>query len=167
MVFRDISEEARPGKTCSHKRSRGKPKSGPMKYNLVAMKIPRLFAAVVLFFALSASAQNPSFTLEQVMSSPFPSDLTTASQSGRIAWVFALKGDRNVWIADGPAFQARQITHYQGDDGQQILSLRLTPDGRTAVYARGSEIGRESHVANPVSQLKEPKQQVWAADVET
>jgi dipeptidyl aminopeptidase/acylaminoacyl peptidase len=35
------------------------------------------------------------------------------------------------------------------------------------VYARGSEIGREGHVANPTTELKEPKQQVWAADVES
>ncbi len=70
-------------------------------------------------------------------------------------------------MADSPGFQARQLTHYQGDDGQQILSLRLTPDGRAAVYARGSELGNGGHVANPTSELKEPKQQVWAADVET
>src|SRR5437764_11881743 len=61
-------------------------------------------------------SQDRSFTLEQVMSSPFPTDLTTASQSGRIAWVFALKGERNVWSADGPSFQARQITHYRSEE---------------------------------------------------
>src|SRR5262249_50929646 len=40
-------------------------------------------------------------------------------------------------------------------------------DGKTVVYARGSELNGEGHVANPVSEIKEPKQQVWAADVET
>jgi dipeptidyl aminopeptidase/acylaminoacyl peptidase len=111
------------------------------------------------------SAQNHSFTLEQVMSSPFPSDLTAARQMGRIAWVFDSKGERNVWSADAPNFEARQVTHYQGDDGQQIASLRLTPDGRTVIFVRGSELSSTGHVANPVSQLKEPKQQVWAAEV--
>lgn len=132
------------------------------------MRTARLLPVlVILLFAVSAFPQTRSFTVEQVMSSPFPTDLTTAKQSPRMAWVFDLKGERNVWVADAPGFQAHQVTHYPGDNGQQILSLRLTPDGRTVVYARGSETGREGHVANPTSELKEPKQQVWAADVES
>jgi dipeptidyl aminopeptidase/acylaminoacyl peptidase len=100
------------------------------------------------------------------MSAPFPTGLTAAAKANRIAWVFNTKGERNVWIADAPEFAARQITHYQGDDGQDIFSLRLTPDGKTAVFARGSELNREGNVANPASELKEPKQQVWAAEVD-
>jgi dipeptidyl aminopeptidase/acylaminoacyl peptidase len=111
-------------------------------------------------------AQQPRFTLEQVMSSPFPTGLTAAGGGNRVGWVFNSQGERNIWIADGPSFEARQITHYTGDDGQDILSLRLTPDGKTAVFARGSEVGREGNVAAPASDLKEPKQQVWAVDVE-
>src|SRR5215467_231614 len=130
------------------------------------MKILRLLLSLGFLCSLSALAQTQSFTLEQVMSSPFPSGLTAAASANRIAWVFDLRGERNVWVADAPKFEARQVTHYQGDDGQQILSLRLTPDGKTAVFARGSELSREGNVANPTSQLKEPKQQVWAIAVE-
>jgi dipeptidyl aminopeptidase/acylaminoacyl peptidase len=120
-----------------------------------------------LLFASAAFAQKSAFTLEQVMSSPFPKALTSAAKTNRIAWVFNSKGERNVWIADAPDFGGRQVTHYQGDDGQDIFAVKLTPDGKTVVYARGSEISSEGHVANPTSELKEPKQQVWAADVET
>ena len=130
------------------------------------MKILRLLLSLGLLYSLSALAENQSFTLEQVMSSPFPSGLTAAASANRVAWVFDLRGERNVWIADAPQFEARQVTHYQGDDGQQILTLRVTPDGKTVVYARGSEISREGHVANPTSEIKEPKEQVWASDVE-
>ncbi len=126
-----------------------------------------LCSVFVFFCSAFVLAQNSSFTLEQVMGSPFPSGLTAARQAGRIAWVFTSKGERNVWVADAPAFTPRQITHYQGDDGQQIASLRLTPDGRTAVYVRGSEVSSGGHVANPTSEIKEPKQQVWAADAES
>ncbi len=62
---------------------------------------------------------------------------------------------------------ARQVTHYEGDDGQDIFAVKLTPDGKTVVFARGSEVSSEGHVANPASDTKEPKQQVWAVEVET
>ncbi len=134
-------------------------------YHFSLMRIPRLlFCCVVL--AGSLFAQSGGFTLEQIMSSPFPTALTSAARANRIAWVFDAKGERNVWIADAPAFEGRQVTHYQGDDGQDIFSPRLTPDGKTVVYARGSEVSREGFVANPAHQVQAPKQQVWAAEVE-
>ena len=40
-------------------------------------------------------------------------------------------------MADAPDFGGRQVTHYQGDDGQDIFAVKLTPDGKTVVYARG------------------------------
>jgi dipeptidyl aminopeptidase/acylaminoacyl peptidase len=101
------------------------------------------------------------------MSSPFPTALTSAAKANRIAWVFDSRGERNVWVADAPDFAGRQVTHYQGDEGQDIFAVKLTPDGKTVVFARGSEVSSEGHVANPATETKEPKQQVWAADVET
>lgn len=101
------------------------------------------------------------------MSSPFPTALTSAAKANRIAWVFDSRGERNIWVADAPDFAGRQVTHYQGDDGQDIFSVKLTPDGKTVVFARGSEVSSEGHVANPATETKEPKQQVWAADVES
>jgi dipeptidyl aminopeptidase/acylaminoacyl peptidase len=130
------------------------------------MKFFRL-PLLILLSAASALAQKPAFTLEQVMSSPFPTALTSAAKANRIAWVFNSKGERNVWIADAPDFTARPVTHYQGDDGQDIFAVKLTPDGKTVVFARGSEVSSEGHVANPANEIKEPKQQVWAVDTET
>jgi dipeptidyl aminopeptidase/acylaminoacyl peptidase len=145
-------------------------------YHVGLMKLLRL-SLLVLCFATSSVAQNanstnpksaqPGFTLEQVMSSPFPTALTSAAKANRIAWVFDSRGERNVWVADAPDFAGRQVTHYQGDDGQDIFAVKLTPDGKTVVFARGSEVSSEGHVANPTTEIKEPKQQVWAADVDT
>ncbi|MGH9465897.1 MAG: S9 family peptidase, partial [Terriglobales bacterium] len=56
------------------------------------------------------------------------------------------------------------VTHYQGDVGMPINSLRLTPDGRTVVYALGSETNGQGEVADPTSNVVRPEQQVWAAD---
>ena len=127
--------------------------------------LDRMLCLAALGIVLAISAHAQTFTLEQVMSSPFPSNLVAAAHSPRIAWVFDAKGARNVWIADGPNFAARQVTHYAGDDGEPIASLRLTPDGRTVVYARGSETNEAGRVADPTSGVSARKQQVWAMDV--
>jgi dipeptidyl aminopeptidase/acylaminoacyl peptidase len=123
------------------------------------------FAAVASAAVWPARQAYAAFTVEQVIGAPFPSQLVAARQGERVAWVMERRGERNVWVADGPAFEPRQVTRYQGDDGQQIASLRLTPDGRTAVYARGSEVNDAGESANPASQAQAPKQQVWAVDI--
>ena len=123
----------------------------------------------ILIISCSAISQaQGSFTLEQVMSSPFPTGLVAAEHGNRVAWVFDAKGIRNVWISEGPDFArtARQLTHYTADDGQPIASLRLTPDGKTAVYVLGSELDDAQESANPLSWTKGAKQQVFAIDVD-
>jgi hypothetical protein len=50
-----------------------------------------LFALAVPFLMPQANAQKP-FTLEQVMSAPFPSELNPAPSKGRVAWVFNALG---------------------------------------------------------------------------
>jgi dipeptidyl aminopeptidase/acylaminoacyl peptidase len=123
--------------------------------------------ALLMACATTGWAQSP-FTLEQVMSSPFPAELVAAAHGSRVAWVFDAKGVRNVWVADGPNFvrSARQVTHYGTDDGQPIASLRLTPDGKTVLYALGSELNDAQESANPESATKGAKQQVFALDVD-
>ncbi len=96
------------------------------------------------------------------MSAPFPQELTAASTGSMVAWVFNQKGAENVWIASGPSFRPRQITHYEGDNGQPIASLQLTPDGKTVVYARGTEISADGRSANATANPLQPLQQVWA-----
>jgi dipeptidyl aminopeptidase/acylaminoacyl peptidase len=123
----------------------------------------RCVAVVSILLPVCCFAE--AFSIEQVLSAPFPSALTTAAHAPRVAWVFDHKGERNIWVADAPDFVPRQVTHYKGDDGQQIASVRLTPDGKTIVYARGSEVNKEGTSANPESLTKMPKQQAWAADV--
>jgi dipeptidyl aminopeptidase/acylaminoacyl peptidase len=124
---------------------------------------------LLLFVTLSPPAwPQARFTLEQIMSFSFPSELASASHASRVAWVFDSKGVRNVWVADGPDFvrSARQLTDYTADNGQPIAGLRLTPDGKTAVYALGTELNDAQESANPSSWIKGAKQQVFAVDVE-
>jgi len=128
------------------------------------LKPLRVFFLYSFFASISAFTQ--SFTVEQVMSSPFPTQLTSARSADIVGWVFNNKGAENVWIAAAPDYVGRQVTHYSGDDGQRIASLKVTPDGRTILYARGSELNRGGRSANPLSLPAQPKQQVWTADID-
>jgi len=101
-----------------------------------------------------AAAEPPRFTLEQVMDAPFASELTVAPKGGRIAWVFNIRGARNIWLAEAPGYQARRLTAYAGDDGQELTSLTWTPDGLSIVFVRGGE-------ANPLSDPQGSEQALW------
>lgn len=125
-----------------------------------------ILAAAFLFVMTGAVYAAPGgFGLEQVLSFAFPDGLTSASGADRVAWTFDIKGVRNIWVADAPDFAARQVTHYSEDDGRPIASVRITPDGKTVVYARGSETNSVGEVADPTSDVQKPEQQVWAVDV--
>src|SRR5712671_1404768 len=136
------------------------------------MENRKLWAVVLIWFlatcshSLLSQAASSGFALEQVLGSPFPTNLVADQKTGRIAWLFATKGEHNVWVADAPNFEARQVTHYTGDDGQPLAALKLTPAGRTAVYARGTEANSAGEVADPTSGVEKRTQQVWAADID-
>ena len=94
--------------------------------------LPLLVLAVLLSGSSLSGLQSP-FTVEQVLSSPFPTNLVAAQKARRVAWVFSQKGEHNIWVADAPNFPARQVTHYAGDEGLPIAALAITPDGQTVV----------------------------------
>ena len=112
--------------------------------------------------ALTVRAADGPFTLEQMLSSPFPSELTAAPQGSRIAWVFNAEGRRNIWIAEGPRFIARQLTVYQEDDGQTISDLQFSPDADTLVFVRGGNKNAAGESPNPASNPEGVEQAVWA-----
>jgi dipeptidyl aminopeptidase/acylaminoacyl peptidase len=120
-----------------------------------------LFCAVGLLILMRrANAQKP-FTLEQVMSAPFPSNLTAAKNANRVAWVLDQEGRRNIWVAEGPAFSARQLTKYSEDDGQELLDLRFSSDSNTIVYVRGEGKNAAGQAPNPTSNPAGAEQAVW------
>ena len=111
-----------------------------------------------------AFAQTPrSFTLEQVMSAPFPSDLVAAPAGGSVAWVFNDRGVRNIWVASPPQYEGRALTANSDDDGQEIGSLMFAPDGKSLVFVRGGDANRKGEYPNPSSRPEGSEQAVfWA-----
>ena len=135
----------------------------------------RRFAFVVLFACLSlallAPAQsNGPFTLEQVMSAPFPSEVESAPAANRVAWLQNAAGVRNIWIAEpapaGPSqpiggFVAHQATSYKEDDGVDIGELRWSPDANSLIYTRGADLETRGSDPNPSSNPAGPEHAIW------
>ena len=131
------------------------------------MKTLRLSFVSLLLLAACAppcAAQARGFTLEQVLSSPFPADLVAARRGQRVAWTFDAEGRRNLWVAEGPRFQARQLTRYDRDDGQELSELSFSADGNWVVYVRGTGPNRAGELANPTSDPEGGKEQVLAVN---
>lgn len=112
----------------------------------------------LLGVAFAAAAQQP-FTLDQIMGAPFPSELVAAPSGGKVAWVSQMRGVRNIFVAEPPAYQARKITPYTRDDGQDMADLRWTADSSAVAYVRGT-------IANPESSPKAPQPTVWLASLD-
>jgi dipeptidyl aminopeptidase/acylaminoacyl peptidase len=128
------------------------------------MRFPRFLAAALAFCAC-AGAQTP-FTLEQIMSAPFPSAPVASPSGGKVAWVYNARGVRNVWVAEPPGYRGRSVTAYTEDDGQEISELQWTPDGREIVYVRGEGANGAGEYPNPTSDPKGAEQQVWVVALE-
>jgi dipeptidyl aminopeptidase/acylaminoacyl peptidase len=122
---------------------------------------------VLLAGAASVFAQKRLFTLEQVMSVPFPTDLVAARKTAAFAWVFNTRGARNIWVAEAPDFKGRQITNYTGDDGQDLGELDWTPDGKALVYTRGGDFEfPDRSYPNPAVNPAGVEQDVWVVSVD-
>ena len=133
------------------------------------MIINKHFRKVVFGVALVASqAASHPFTVEQILSFPSPENLVASPVGSTIAWTFNERGVRNIYVANGPEFQARRITAYTDDDGQELTQLSFSRDGKTIVYVRGGDHGSNrggDTPPNPAELPIQPKIQIWSVDV--
>jgi dipeptidyl aminopeptidase/acylaminoacyl peptidase len=122
-----------------------------------------LLIALGLSLSLSPAAADgqTAFTLERVLSAPFPSELVAAPSGGAVAWVFNARGVRNVWVAEPPEYTGRALTAYTADDGQELEDLAFTPDGKSMVFVRGGGANTRGEFANPLSRPEGAEQAVW------
>ncbi|WP_431214047.1 TolB family protein [Puia sp. P3] len=103
----------------------------------------------LLLLPMQLFAQTQTQTQTQTQSQPylsfkkypFPTELTAAAVGSNIAWAINEEGRRNVYVTTGGAFIPRQLTSYTEDDGQEISSLSLSPDGQWVLFVRGGDHG--------------------------
>lgn len=125
----------------------------------------------VLLFLLAAPplAAQQAYTFEQLRGYPFPTELTAAAEGNRIAWAMDERGQRNIYVAEGPNWSARRLTSHTRDDGQELTSVQLSADGRYVVYVRGGDHGSnwdDALPVNPTFDLQPTKVQVWSIAVD-
>jgi dipeptidyl aminopeptidase/acylaminoacyl peptidase len=123
--------------------------------------VSRFLIAITLAGALLSAAPSKRFRLEQVMSAPFPTDLTAAPKGGAVAWVLDQHGARNIWVAEAPDYKGRRLTDYRDDDGQEIAQIAWTPDGRSIVFVRGGDFETHRDNPNPASLPQGVEQDIW------
>jgi dipeptidyl aminopeptidase/acylaminoacyl peptidase len=128
------------------------------------MRLCSLFS-IGFLFAASLTAET-LFTLEQVMSNPFPESLVAAPAGGHVAWQINARGARNIWVASPPDYRGRQITAFTGDDGQDIGQLTWTPDGHSIVFVRGGDFDMGREAPNPRSNPEGVEQAVWVVSID-
>lgn len=107
---------------------------------------------------LAAMPRSGTFSLEQILASPFASELTGSPSGGHVAWISYDRGMRNIWVASHPDYRPRQLTIYEADDGQEIRQLTFTPGGGAILYVRGGS-------ANPLSSRDSEKQAIWIVNI--
>ena len=137
---------------------------------IIIRGMKKVLLALVAATAVVAAQTPASFTLEQILSYPFPDNLVASPVGSTIAWTFVERGVRNIYAASGPEFNARRVTSYTADDGQELTSLAFTPDGKTIVYVRGGDHGSNwpaegNLMPDPASSPIQPKVQIFSVAV--
>ena len=123
----------------------------------------RLILASAFLLPCSIAAAAQAFSIDQIRGYPFPTELAASAGTPRIAWVFNERGVRNIWVAEGPKYAARKLTNYTGDDGQELVSVVVSADGKWVVYVRGGSDGNWTDVPpNPAQDPVEQKMQIWS-----
>jgi dipeptidyl aminopeptidase/acylaminoacyl peptidase len=113
---------------------------------------------LLLFLCQSVFAQ---FTIEQIMSAPFPTELKVEPSGSKVAFVFNNQGVRNIFIAQKPDYKSRQVTDYQGDNGQEINSVSFAPNGGQLVYGRGGAPNSAGELPNPAELQDKVERGIW------
>ncbi|MGD2120141.1 MAG: prolyl oligopeptidase family serine peptidase [Gemmatimonadota bacterium] len=124
---------------------------------------PRSGVALALLLLIRPPhANSQDFTFEDMLSPPYPSEMVSAREVDRIAWISVERGRRNVYTAAAPDFTPRKLTDWNEDNGHDLTSIRISDDGEVLVFVRGHTPNDEGWVANPNSDPQGAERAIWA-----
>lgn len=121
----------------------------------------RLFRAVFALLAAIPLPAAPAFTIDDVLSSPFPDNLIASPKGDAIAWTANAAGVQNIRVAAAPGYQPAQVTAFTADDGLEIGEIAWAPDEKRLFFTRGGEANARGEVPNPRSDPAGQRQEIW------
>jgi len=139
----------------------------PDPFRSFSIKISAATLALLVLSSAAARAQGSAeagFTLPQVLSAPFPSELQAAPALGRVSWISDAEGRRNLWVAElvQGKYLARQLTRYSSDDGVELGDVAWSADAQQIAYVRGGDFEATSKpAANPAMLPEGIEQDIW------
>ena len=125
-----------------------------------------LVALCALVFVSSrpvSTAPAPVPGYQQFLSPASPLEVVAARKVDRLAWVAFEEGRRNAYTAAAPGFVPVRLTSFLKDDGVDMSGIRISADGSTVVFVRGTAPNRDGWVANPTADPNGPERAIWAA----
>jgi dipeptidyl aminopeptidase/acylaminoacyl peptidase len=134
------------------------------------MMTARLFLPAIAVLTLAApAARAQGFTIEQVLSAPFASDIVAAPNGRCFAWVSNARGRRNVWLAvegsSGTDFSGHPLTRYDTDDGIDVGDLAFVPDHDELLYVHGGDFENpDKSSPNPAHLSSGVTQEIYLVD---
>ena len=99
---------------------------------------------------------------QQFLSNANPLELVAAKKVDRIAWTAYDEGKRNAYTAVAPAFTPVRLTSFLKDDGTDIAQIRISDDGSTVVFCRGTVPNRDGWIANASADPAGAERAIWA-----
>lgn len=122
-----------------------------------------LFASILILLAIQVKAQS----VADYISAPFPTYMTAAPDGKAVAWVFNDKGERNIFYAKAPDYEAKKLTDYKGDIGVDLGPVVFSPDGKTLLFVRGNGRNSSGLPANPAQLQENTDKKIFKLDLES
>ncbi len=98
-----------------------------------------------------ASAQTAApgpFAFEELLAIPAVRGVATA-EDGTVAWIEQTRGIWNIFLAEAPQYEARQVTGYDTDDGAEIKLVGFVPGRSHLLFVRGKAGFNPAHLPDP------------------
>lgn len=115
-------------------------------------------------FLVAGSMQANAFTMSDILSAPFVSELTASTDGTALVWCEDVRGARNLYVNIGG--KTAKITSYDRDDGQELNNPQFLADNSGVVYERGGsdDNGGDAN-PNPLSLTAAPERTIYVAPV--